>query len=101
MSAKDRSGFYQAGAKALKILAAGCGEARLAQVFENQAERFMLMAKTAGKTCDQPMIAAPVVTLVPAKRPSFSPRGIPSVRSVTGHTAQVVHLSAARERRDG
>ena len=93
MSATDHSRYYEAGAKALKRLAARCGEARLAKIFETQAERFLLMAGVCERKADAPEPAPPVVA---AKRPVFSPRGLPERRT---RSANVVDLSTRRELR--
>jgi hypothetical protein len=97
---KDHSSYYQAGAQALKRLAARCGEARIAQIFESQAERFLLMAQvTARKAAVQPP-----ADVVPAKRPTFSLRRLPEDKAPSARarrSSNVVDLASARGRREG
>ncbi len=97
MSVKDHSAFYQAGARALKILAARCGEEHLARIFENQAERFLLMAEVCAQGADA--VAPPPPRLVAAKRPNFSRRPLPPPGG-PARAADVVDLAAARGRRE-
>lgn len=96
MNVKDHSGFYHAGAKALRILAAGCGEARIARIFEDQAERFLLMAEV----CARSSAATPPAPagLVAAKRPNYSLRGVPQTRH-TGRPTAAADLPPARASR--
>ena len=107
MSAKDHSGFYHAGAKALKFLAAGCGRARLARLLEAQAERLMLRAGARAQDIaekndvaeqDTAEPAPPPIRLVPAKRPRFTLPGAPEASSAARRNADVVDLSTARRR---
>ena len=97
---KDHSSYYRVGAQALKRLAARCGEARIAQIFENQAERFLLMAEVSARKPAAP----PASNVVPAKRPNFSLRGVPDDKAPSARArrcSDVVDLASVRGRREG
>ena len=97
MSVKDHSGYFHAGAEALKRLAARCGEARLAKMLENQAERLGLMADASARNAAA--ASPPPAPVVAAKRPTFSARGLRETDGATRRRANVVELASARERR--
>jgi hypothetical protein len=67
VSGKDRSGMYRIGARALKVLAARCGEAHLARVLDDHAERFRLKAEESAREEAPPEPPR----LVAAKRPEY------------------------------
>ena len=103
MSIKDQSAFYRAGAVAMRRLAARCGHGRLAQMFEDQADRYVRMAET---SVQHSAVPRPASHIVPAQRPRAVPRMMYLPHLTSPHRpANAIDMFAAhntrRERREG
>jgi len=100
---KDQSAFYNAGAEAMKLLAARCEDGRLGQIFEDQAERYLRMAETSAQHAAT--AAPPASHIIPARRPpslfrlAHLPRSAPTQRPA--NVVDMFASHAARGRREG
>jgi hypothetical protein len=104
VSIKDQSAFYSAGAEAMKRLAARCGHGRLAQIFEDQAERYVRMAEISARQSASPRSVPPHI--VPAQRPRTVPRMMYMPHFTSPHRpanapGMVAAHDTSRERREG
>lgn len=90
--------MYRIGARALKVLAARCGEAHLARVLDDQAERLRLKAeeRARGGAAPEPP------RLVAAKRPEYGrqpQQGRNPTPGSRARPANVVDLASIRRGR--